>query len=284
MIRKFLQQPYSFYLEGKKLWQISCVILVLSTVYNLLVVPHKLYNPELKFSPLVIGLIHSVIPVLVLLVLAVGLRFLSTLTDNWMLRNELLLMATILFFVGLVDFLIRDLIYDNPHNWSWHYLFEELTNTLIGGLLLIVPVISINLNLQLFKNLENAESLNSKLESDRPVSHAKLISVKTPVLSEAFELDVSSLQYVRAEGNYLHLYFSDAPAIMKRMTLNSLEGLLDGLPYLLRIHRSFLVNLKAVEKVSGNAQGFKLKFKGSTDQVPVSRQYIDAFKEQMNHT
>src|SRR5690606_26177122 len=116
-------------------------------------------------------------------------------TENWTLRKELLLFVVILLQVGLIDFLIRDLIYNNPANWSWCYLKEEVFNTLMGGLLLITPVISINLNIQLLKNQEAAEQINRHIGTEtKPVANGQ-ISIKTPLLSENFELDLSKLLF-----------------------------------------------------------------------------------------
>jgi DNA-binding LytR/AlgR family response regulator len=55
----------------------------------------------------------------------------------------------------------------------------------------------------------------------------------------------------------------------------------DGRTEIIRCHRSYLVNLMAVNRVDGNAQGLKLSFSKSlamTHIVPVSRSFIADFK------
>ncbi len=284
LLRKFLQQPYSFYFEGKKLWQITLVIYVLAQLYNSLIQPFDVYTPELKFRPLIIEFIHSIIPVIVILYSALLLRLFPRFTEAWTLRKELLLFVVILIQVGLIDFLIRDLIYNNPSNWSWCYLKEEVFNTLVGGLLLITPVISINLNIQLLKNQEAAEQINRIILSETKPETNETISIKTPLISENFELDLSRLLFVNADGNYLKIHLKNEAPLLKRMTLNSLEEVLANYPQVLRVHRSYLVNLMQVEKVSGNAQGYKLRLKGSDETVPVSRNYLEAFDRKMSRS
>ena len=55
---------------------------------------------------------------------------------HWNLGKEILHISIILFLIGIADFLIRDVIYTNPNNWSLRYLWEEVRNTFLVGLLL----------------------------------------------------------------------------------------------------------------------------------------------------
>ncbi|KPM48341.1 LytR/AlgR family response regulator transcription factor [Jiulongibacter sediminis] len=281
LLKKFLQQPYSFYFEGKKLWQIIAVIYLMAQFYNSIIQPFDVYHPELKFGAFGTELIHSLIPVIVMLYTALFLKAFPGITDNWTLRKELVLFFVILLQVGLLDFLIRDLIYDNPENWSWHYLQEEVLNTLLGGMLIVTPIISINLNIQLLKNQERAEAITVGKREELKTFDSDVLSIKTPLASECFELDLTRLLFVNAEGNYLNFHLKDEATLLKRMTLNGLEELLSEYPNLLRVHRSYLVNLSMIEKVVGNAQGYKLKLRQSSDTVPVSRSYLEVFDQKM---
>ncbi|MGR3811188.1 LytR/AlgR family response regulator transcription factor [Jiulongibacter sp. NS-SX5] len=278
LIRKFLNQPYSFYFEGIKLWQIILVIYLLAQFYNSVIQPFDVYHPELKYGAFVTELIHSAIPVIVILYIAFILKLFPRMTDRWTLKKELILFVIILLQVGLIDFLIRDIIYDNPNNWSWHYLQEEVLNTLMGGMLIVIPVIFINLNLQLLKNQERAEAISIKKEENVNVNK---VFIKTPLTSESFELHLGDLLYVNADGNYLKIYSQGGQEVLKRMTLSGLEDLLKESQNILRVHRSYLVNLTKIESVTGNAQGYKLRIKGTAETVPVSRTYLEVFDQKM---
>lgn len=282
LFRKFLQQPYSFYFEGKKLWQILLVMYLLAQFYNSVIQPFDVYHPELKYGAFGTEFIHSIIPVIVILYMALLLQLFPRFIDNWTLKKELILFVVILLQVGLLDFLIRDIIYDNPQNWSWHYLREEVMNTLLGGMLIVMPVISVNLNIQLLKNQERAEAISIKNKAGNQTSTKEKLFLKTPLASECFELDLARLLFVNAGGNYLNFHLVGEPVLLKRMTLNGLEELLSEYPNLLRVHRSYLVNADRVEKVSGNAQGYRLKLTGSDQTVPVSRNYLEAFDRKMS--
>ena len=61
------------------------------------------------------------------------------------------------------------------------------------------------------------------------------------------------------------------------MTVKELEDHLYDFPYLFKTHRSYLVHLHEITANSGNAQGYQLTLKKSSDTIPVSRSNIAKF-------
>ncbi len=59
-----------------------------------------------------------------------------------------------------------------------------------------------------------------------------------------------------------------------RSSLSRLESQIN-VPHIVRCHRSNVVNLNRVERVTGNAQGYKLHLHGGQFQIPVARRYND---------
>ncbi|MCF8363633.1 MAG: LytTR family transcriptional regulator DNA-binding domain-containing protein [Prolixibacteraceae bacterium] len=53
------------------------------------------------------------------------------------------------------------------------------------------------------------------------------------------------------------------------------------IPYFMRVHRAFIVNLKKVISKKGNALGYRLKLEESKSVIPVSRQNIQKFDQMM---
>ena len=56
-----------------------------------------------------------------------------------------------------------------------------------------------------------------------------------------------------------------------RNTLKRTEDIIDPDSNFLRCHKSYIVNLSNLKKVTGNAQGYKLVFKYLDFKIPVSR-------------
>ncbi|NRA11079.1 MAG: LytTR family transcriptional regulator, partial [Crocinitomicaceae bacterium] len=50
----------------------------------------------------------------------------------------------------------------------------------------------------------------------------------------------------------------------------------------MKTHRSYVVNLDAVEDVQGNAQGYVLSLTNTDERVPVARNHVNDFNLLMN--
>lgn len=88
------------------------------------------------------------------------------------------------------------------------------------------------------------------------------------------QLYLSNIQFIKAEGNYIEVFFLNEQKILKKNLIrNKLSYATSILPPqdFWRVHRSFIVQLNHVEKVIGNARNLELIMKTSQITVPVSR-------------
>lgn len=88
-------------------------------------------------------------------------------------------------------------------------------------------------------------------------------------------LDAHQIEWAKAAGNYVEL-FSQGKTHLARMTLTALEDqLVAAGADTVRVHRSWLVNRKAIEQIRPAAAGDQQLLLTSEMQVPVSRRYRD---------
>ncbi|RYZ20584.1 MAG: LytTR family transcriptional regulator, partial [Sphingobacteriales bacterium] len=90
--------------------------------------------------------------------------------------------------------------------------------------------------------------------------------------------------YIESSDNYstvVYLKNNQPVKTLLRSSLSRLETQLSGNAVLVRCHRSFIVNLENVEKVTGNAQGYKLHLHEGNFQIPVARKYNDTLVAQL---
>jgi DNA-binding LytR/AlgR family response regulator len=188
----------------------------------------------------------------------------------------------VLLLIGLANFFIRDVIYENPENWSLKYLFEEIRNTFLVGILIMAIVVPINYIRLLQKHIKSAQKLNGKRSNPVSTSHAQLI--RTQVKAEEFELFPSDLIAVRSDGNYSEFFIKSRNGVvklLKRISLKEIELQLSDYPHLMKTHRGWLVNLNWVSQTTGNAGGYQLLLSDFSEKVPVSRSLISQFNERM---
>lgn len=101
---------------------------------------------------------------------------------------------------------------------------------------------------------------------------------------ESLTLPPDCLLYLAAADNYVQVCFRENGQIRNRLlrgALRRMEEALSVRPEFFRCHRTFLVNLDQVVRVSGNAQGYKLHFEGTDAAVPVSRALNDAVRARL---
>jgi len=236
--------------------------------------PFEVYQPEHKVGYFWITLIHSCTPVFMVFIF-LSLKIFPNVKENWTIKKEILLIALFLLFVGIVQFLIRDVIYDNPNNWSLRYFYEEIRNTFLVGILFAFILVPINYHRLNTRNSRNANAFNTS-------KTIAIISNKTPSYINELDVDLQNVLYAKAEGNYIELFLSNGNKILKRLTMKSLENILDPYPNYIKTHRSYIVNINQIDSVTGNAQGYKLQLKNCSNIIPVSRNMISMFNKKMN--
>jgi hypothetical protein len=89
------------------------------------------------------------------------------------------------------------------------------------------------------------------------------------------EIESTELRYIESSDNYSTVYFYKNGTLNKSLLRSSLTRLESQIAdtKIVRTHRSYIVNLASVVKVSGNAQGFKLHFENMPVIIPVARKY-----------
>ena len=279
-IETFLKQPYPFYYEGKKLFQIVSIIFLVSLFFNYMLQPFDVNIQEHKMDYFWISVIHSASPLFILVCMALLFRLFPKKTDEWNVKNEFLLILFLVLFTGIAQFLIRDVIYDNPENWSWKYFKEEILNTFIAGLFLGPIIISMNANRQQLINRQKAAHISSSLTDVKEHQNNATITIETEVKSEKFAFEIDTFIYAKAEGNYAEIFLKKEDSVqklIKRIPIKNLETQLAAFPFIIKTHRSVVLNLNHIENVTGNAQGYKVKLKDCSDTVPVSRNFIESF-------
>jgi DNA-binding LytR/AlgR family response regulator len=90
------------------------------------------------------------------------------------------------------------------------------------------------------------------------------------------------INYIAAADNYVRVYYWEKSELrnqMLRATMKKMEDALAGHSFLFRCHRTYIVNLSLVQKVSGNAQGYRLHLEGIKETIPVSRNLNSEIKK-----
>lgn len=175
------------------------------------------------------------------------------------------------------------------------FSFQGFTGML--GKVISIAILPITLGVllkqkQLVKKFERDASDTEKLieplgtdsETTARTTENNILTLTGHYKSERLEVQSDDLLLITASDNYIEIYFLENGKLQKRLfrnTLKSVQESLTSYPEFFRTHKTHLVNLKKVVKVTGNAQGLKLHLAELTEPVPVSRNLTAAIKEKL---
>ncbi len=228
-----------------------------------------------------ISLLHIVVSCLVFYTCFTLINLLKVEEEKWTSGKEILSLSLVLLVMGLGNFLIRDLLYDNPNNWSFLYLLEEIKNTFLVGLLIVFILVPLNFARIYGRNFRKAESFQAP-DPNIIYQRAEQVLIETQLKSDDFSLQLENFLFAKAEGNYVEIHLNPGSQnikLLKRITIKEFEKQLEDFPWIFKTHRSYLVNLNKITAVSGNAQGYQLSLQQESVTVPVSRGMIKKFDE-----
>ena len=102
---------------------------------------------------------------------------------------------------------------------------------------------------------------------------------------ETLTLQADQIAYLAAQDNYVQIFFFEKEELKSKMfraTLRKMEDALADWPQFFRCHRTYVVNFDKIEKVSGNAQGYRLHLTDLEETIPVSRNLNEAVRLRLN--
>lgn len=235
--------------------------------------PFGLGNTE-AYNDLSIALFGGITAVVLLLFLVLLPRLLPFAFDDkhWTTLHQVLFYTFILFAIATLNGLYINHL--NKLDFSWQNYGWILVRTYVLGCLPIFAIVLIDYNRKLKRYAQQAADI---MEA-QAVLKSKKANTETLQLkagNENFELHLPTFLYIEADGNYVQIHTNKKR--LYRTTLRAIEQQLT-VEYIVRCHRSFIVNLRQVESVSGNAQGLKLQLKNKEVSIPVSRKYVPIIK------
>ena len=190
--------------------------------------------------------------------------------ENWTVGREILSSMLNVTSIALFNVIYSQLTFSLEFKIS--ALFSMVSYTFILG---IFPTVGIVLSNYIYH-------LKQYSKPPQPTQIIQLIQASELLLvadneKDTMKLSTLHLLYVESSDNYSTVVFVKDGQISKeliRSSLTRLEGQIQA-NSIVRCHRSFIVNLDKVVKVSGNAQGFKLHLKDTDFMVPVARKYSE---------
>lgn len=194
--------------------------------------------------------------------------------DNWTVGKNILINSW--FFISIA---IGNWFYDYlflPDQIRCFNLFDYIFVTIAVG---IIPsfLATFYFEGKYKKEHQNiATETNLAIKARKKTEKNKIFIIKGIGTEEIIELNQNDFIMVKSDGNYCDFYYLNSNEISHktlRITIKNVEELLKSASNIMRVHRSYLVNIKQVSRVSGNARNLTLYFDTFSLEASVSRSY-----------
>lgn len=238
--------------ESNKLWYLACYGLI--TVFCGLVLRFGIFKVFHKY--------HS--------------------ETTWNVGKEILSILLLILMITVVNVFFSNIAFNL--NISLKSFFWMLIGVMIIGIFPATFGVMLNYIVQLKKynqpivvHYQAPEVfLDEKVDENKSQNTAR-IKLIAENEKDSIELGTDALYFIESSDNYSTVFYEKHGKLQKELLRSSLTRLESQISSenIVRCHRSFIVNLDKVEKVTGNAQGYKLHLKSPELLVPVARKYSE---------
>ena len=269
-LANLLKQPYPAHDDPIEYLRTITIIGVLVFLILWVFTPFNFKNlPEDQL--LIMALLYSGTAYVTMLLCLVWIACFPKLfaAKHWTLGKELLIMCYQFSAIALAVWLLTGYLNDWPPKMQF-YLYTWFIVTAAGILPYLVAT-SFKYIYRLRRHLREAQAMNDTIMRNVDNEHT-LMPIIIPDLP--IPLKVNEFLYAEARGNYLHIQTYKNGGVQEyhiRSTLKELEDDNKGVNVFLRCHRAFLVNMKHITRVEGNAAGCRLILNEQLPVIPVSR-------------
>ncbi len=202
--------------------------------------------------------------------------------DKWNVKRELFWALLNILLIGIANFFYSVSI--GIANFSLLNLYWFELYTLAIGVFPVTATILVN-HARLNTKYENESQIINPLIDDYKKDIRSQESTPITFVSEngtkELELLSDDFLFAKSDDNYVELFYLENGKQSRKVVRNTLKNISTCLPdhhHFLRCHKSYIVHLKQVRHISGNAQGYKLHVNGTDELVSVSRTKNDVIK------
>jgi len=208
--------------------------------------------------------------------------------EKWTVKKTIFFFLTSIFSVGLSLSLIA-YYFDNPNDLLFSHFFYLILMRAIAlsffPIIILVLLAERALNRKTHKQVIDIEN-ELKIKQKKRIKENELSFTFAKNSNDEIYLLENHIFYIKAEGNYCLFVFMEKGTLKKqliRSKLKEVEQIIEESKSLTRCHRSYIVNLKKISNVTGNAKGYLLHLNKYNFKVPVSRQLSKTLIDNIRH-
>lgn len=207
--------------------------------------------------------------------------------QNWTVGKNIVYNISILLLisVGIYSYIIACF---SSLGFSFPTFLTIMWNSFLIGIFPVGLITVIIENRNVAKHTREAAELNAQLtrgqQPAEEIGEPRRTVVLPDGLKGTLEIIPDHLLLAESDGNYVrvvHWVGGEWRRHTLRITMKQVEDAFSAYPFIRRCHRAYLVNLRRVQQVKGNSQGYRLVLRGWSVDVPVARSCNQMIREQL---
>src|SRR6056297_919303 len=282
-LKNYLKQPFP---KLTSRWKLIITISLFVAIFLIIFQPfgiHFIQNKILILSG------YGLVTFLVLFInlIVVEHLFPKTFSEKkWTIGKEFLWLLWIIFCIGLGNALYTNYLFDYfRFNLMYFAHFQLFTITI--GLIPTSILIITKQKYLLQRNIKSARELNKDLKKGPTgISQNSFIRIYADNGKDYIEFNPNDFYFIESTGNYIEIYIIENNQLIRktlRCTLKRALVYLKDIAEIVRCHRAYIVNTAKITNAKGNSQGLKLHLNHCETEVPVSRNYVDCIRTQIDN-
>jgi len=201
---------------------------------------------------------------------------------EWTILKEALSIILMLFTVGVVIYFAGFIIQPPAHRWNISTFLDSCEKAFLIGIIPFTFFTLMNYRHLFFTEIEQYYDHPNFQKMKMPKE--ELVHINSQLKKDFLDFYPSQFIYCESDGNYVVFYLLVNGQCKKKMirnSINNIEQQLIRIPYAMRIHRAFIINLKMIAEKKGNSLGYRLKIHNTDAEIPVSRNNTKNFDRKM---
>ncbi|MGA3013193.1 MAG: LytTR family DNA-binding domain-containing protein [Bacteroidales bacterium] len=219
------------------------------------------------------------IPVFFIIQILKKIRYFSN-PNEWTIIKEIIAIALALLIMGIALYFVGFLMESPGNRWNFETFLDSCKHAFLLGIIPFGFFTIINYRYLFVKDI--AREFNQDLNQLPAEPPEELIRIGSQLKKEELSFYPSQFLYAASEGNYVVFHWMENNHVQKKLIRNSISNIeqqLSAIPFFIRTHRAFIVNVKQIISQKGNTLGYRIKLEGIDDIIPVSRQNAREFDQ-----
>lgn len=201
--------------------------------------------------------------------------------ENWTVGKQIAWNCWVFFTITIANIGFSNIVGMNSYQNT--RIIIPFVQVFLIGIFPVTAVILLDYVRRYRRNLGQAKQLHVQT-INKITSFNDSVTLSSSNNADRLQLPVNDLLYITSADNYIDVFYRHNGSTEHQLLRGTLKGTVEKLPhpYILRCHRSYIVNLKQITHIAATGRGYKLSLQHTENSISVSKTYMEPFNEQFS--